>query len=340
MLLNTPDLSKYKVSSIVLVFVFLSCAKQQKEVVKIEQGFALGTTYTIKYGSTNNTTDFKKEIEQRIEEVNKSMSTYIPTSDISKINQGDTTLIVDHYFKEVFLKSKEVWNTTNGHFDPTVGSLVNAWGFGPGKQLNKVTQKQIDSMLVYVGLDKLSLTSQGKIAKKYPEIFLDFNALAKGYTIDLIGKIFDQNQITNYLIELGGEILAKGINPSTLNNWIVAIEDPRLEDPTQERNFVAALKLENKAMASSGNYRKFRTDPDTGERYVHTINPKTGYTQKSNILATSIIASTCMEADAYATAFMAMDLEDTKRLLSSLKKIDAYILFTNTQNEIEVFTKY
>jgi len=337
MSLNILALSRYNYASIVLIFLFISCTKQPKETLKTEQGFALGTTYTIKYGSTNTNVSFKKQIEQIIEMANASMSTYILTSYISKINKGDTTIIVDNHFKKVFLKSKEIWNTTDGFFDPTVGSLVNAWGFGPGKELKNITKKQVDSMLTYVGLERIRLTSQGKIKKQHPEIFLDFNALAKGYTIDLIGKMLDENQIMNYLVELGGEIVTKGKNPSTLNSWVVGIEDPRQDVSNQERTFVTALKLENGAMASSGNYRKFRIDPNTGEYYVHTINPKTGYTQKSNVLATSVIAKTCMEADAYATAFMTMELEDTKNLLSKLPNIEAYIVITGSDNQIEVF---
>ncbi|NAS29540.1 FAD:protein FMN transferase [Flavobacteriaceae bacterium R38] len=339
MLLNIQDLLKFnRLAICILVLSLISCKQQQEEKLKVETGFALGTTYQIKYEGVNTDVVIKKEIENIIEKVNKSMSTYIPTSDISKINQGDSTIVIDAYFKEVFLKSKEVWKKTKGNFDPTVGSLVNAWGFGPEKQLNNITKEQIDSILNYVGLDKLTLTPQGKILKQHPEIFLDFNALAKGYTIDLIGRMFHKNGIENYLIELGGEILAKGKNPSTLKSWVVAIDDPRQDDSNPERPFIAALKLENKAMASSGNYRKFRIDQDSGERYVHTINPITGYTQKSNILATSVIASTCMEADAYATAFMAMDLEDTKNLLSKLPNIEAYILIAGNDDDIEIFT--
>ncbi len=344
MLLNTLGLLKFNsLFKIILVFTFgiffSSCQKKDKEIIKTETGYALGTTYHISYEnivSTKNV-NFKKEIERIISAMNESMSTYIPTSDISKINKGDSSIVVDNYFKEVFLKSKEIWKHTNGAFDPTVGSLVNAWGFGPGKKLNTISEKQIDSILTYVGFDKLLLNSDNKIIKKHPQIFLDFNALAKGYTIDLIGKLFDKHNISNYLIELGGEIIAKGNNPSSNKSWIVAIDDPTQENITEERKYAATLELINAAMATSGNYRKFRIDSITGERYVHTVNPKTGYTKKSQILSASVIAPSCMEADAYATAFMAMELEQTKKLLKALKHIEAYILISDSENKTYVF---
>ena len=341
---SIQDLLKFSIalfrSGIFLLFVFfLSCKKAETPVLSYIKGNALGTTYNIQFEYTkeNREVDFKKEIESLIDTINKSMSTYIPNSDISKINKGDATIVIDHYFKEVFLKSEEIWKNTEGAFDPTVGSLVNAWGFGPGKKLNRISQTEIDSILEFVGFEKLSFTPQNTINKKHPNVFLDFNALAKGYTIDLIGDIFNRYGIQSYLIELGGEILAKGKNPKNGKNWVVAIDNPTQEDFSQEREFSAILKIKDKAMATSGNYRKFRIDPDTGERFVHTIDPKTGYTKKSSILSASVIAPTCMEADAYATAFMAMELDKTKALLKKLKKIEAYIMIAGKNDSIEIY---
>ena len=343
-LLPIAALSKFKYIYAILLLTILifSCKKEveekEKNIIKNEKGYALGTTYNIKYENLVDDVDFKKEIEKVIEEVNKSMSTYIPSSDISKINKGDSSIIVDAYFKEVFYKAKEVWKKTEGTFDPTVGSLVNAWGFGPEDQLNNISQTQIDSILNYVGFEKLILKDDGRIIKEHPEIFLDFNALAKGYTIDLIGRVFDKYKIDNYLIELGGEILVKGKNPDNKNDWTLAIDDPSQEDLETERRFITTLKLSNAAMATSGNYRKFRVDSKTGERYVHTIDPITGYSKKSNVLSASVIASTCMEADAYATAFMAMDLEKTKSLLPNLDNIEAYIVFIHENDSLQIFS--
>ncbi|NER12428.1 FAD:protein FMN transferase [Leptobacterium flavescens] len=338
------DLSKSKFFSrgllLISLFLFISCKKEtsppKTSSFIVTTGFALGTSYSIKYEKADGITDLQKEIEDIISKINKSMSTYIPTSDISRVNKGDSTVVIDSYFREVFLKSREIWEKTDGSFDPTVGSLVNAWGFGPGEELPNISPEQVDSIMEYVGFDKLKLTQDQKIRKKHPEIYIDFNAVAKGYTIDLIGRLFDDHNIENYLIELGGEILTKGRNTELGKDWILGIDDPRQES-TNQRDLLTTIRLKNQAMATSGNYRKFRIDPETGEKYVHTVNPKTGYTQKSNVLSVSVVASTCMEADAYATAFMAMELEKTKALLTALHNIEVYIILAGEGDTVKTF---
>ncbi len=320
-----------------LSFLLLySCInKEPVQTLKTEQGFALGTTYLIKYEVKNDSIDLLENIDKIFSEVNQSMSTYLPTSDISKINKGDSTIVVDENFKEVFLKAREVWENSNQKFDPTVGALVNAWGFGPEITIKKMDKKQVDSILQFTGFSKVNLTDKGNIIKTHPSVYLDFNALAKGYTIDLIGRMFDKEGVKNYLIELGGEILTKGANTKTVKNWVVAIDHPLQNEG--ERIMIQKVKLENKAMATSGNYRKFRVDQKTGEHYVHTINPQTGYPQKSNVLSVSVIADSCMEADAYATAFMVMSLEEAKEFLVKTNFLDAYIISTDKDGNLEEF---
>lgn len=305
-----------------LFILFLGCKESTTWVKNQNIGNALGTTYSVIYLS-DNTLDFQKEIDSVFKAVNQSMSTYIPSSDISRINSGDTTVIVDHMFKDVFELSQKVYKSTNGYFDPTVGPLVNAWGFGPGKQLTLDSTK-VDSLLRYVGFDKVSLTIDNQIKKASSEIFFDFNAIAKGYAIDRLGAMLNEKGVKNYLVEVGGEVLTKGINQLSGNKWSVGIDDPQVEIGRELKSIV---ELENMAMASSGNYRKFRIDPETGEKYVHTIDPKTGYTKNSKILAASVIAQDCASADAYATAFMAMDLEESKKLLGNEDGLEAYIIF-------------
>ncbi len=308
---------------VVLLFILVSGCAQQPEWVRNQNvGNALGTTYSIIYLSDREM-DVQQEIDSVFRVVNQSMSTYIPDSDISKINSGDSTIVVDDMFREVFSLSKVVYEASNGYFDPTVGVLVNAWGFGPGKQITLDSTK-IDSLLQYVGFDKVRLTAGGKIVKRRPEIFFDFNAIAKGYAIDRLGKLLEGKNMENYLVEVGGEVLAKGENLISKKPWTVGIDDPQVENGRQLKQIIT---LKDGALASSGNYRKFRVDPDTGEKYVHTINPKTGYTQNSKVLATSVIAKDCATADAYATAFMAMDLEDSKAVLSKIEVLEAYIIY-------------
>ena len=255
------DLLRYNVIFTILMSVL--CFSGCKEVtpsgnIKTETGNALGTTYAIKYEPRDTAINLKKELETLFNQVNTSMSTYLPESDISRINNGDTTVVTDVHFKTVYQKAREVWERSDGKFDPTVGALVNAWGFGPEKALKKITQPQIDSMLQFTGFDKITLTDDGRITKQHKAIYLDFNALAKGYTIDLIGHMFDEKNIENYLIELGGEILTRGINSQTGKTWRVAIDDPKQKE--NERTLIARANLKDNAMATSGNYRKFRID--------------------------------------------------------------------------------
>lgn len=311
--------------------LFLGC-NSPKWIKNQNSGGALGTSYSIIYISKE-PLDYQKEIDSVFQVMNQSMSTYIPTSDISKINEGDSTVVVDDMFKEVFDISTEVHRASNGYFDPTIGVLANAWGFGPGEQM-QLDSLKVDSLLHYVGWDKVQLNTDNTITKANPAIRFDFNAVAKGYAIDRLGALLNAKGIENYLVEVGGEILAKGTNLVSGKQWTVGIDDPQVETGRQLKLIVS---LEDKAMASSGNYRKFRIDPETGEKYVHTINPKTGYTQNSNVLATSVVAKTCAVADAYATTFMAMDLEDSKQLLENHGELEAYIIYLDENGDTKEF---
>ena len=191
--------------------LFLGC-NSPKWIKNQNSGGALGTSYSIIYISKE-PLDYQKEIDSVFQVMNQSMSTYIPTSDISKINEGDSTVVVDDMFKEVFDISTEVHRASNGYFDPTIGVLANAWGFGPGEQM-QLDSLKVDSLLRYVGWDKVQLNSDNTITKTNPAIRFDFNAVAKGYAIDRLGALLDAKGIENYLVEVGGEVLAKGTNMS------------------------------------------------------------------------------------------------------------------------------
>ncbi len=320
-----------KLLSILAVVVVLgSCAPKSKWVKNFNSGSALGTSYHITYISTEKL-DFQREIDSVFEVINTSMSTYVPTSDISKINMGDTTVVVDHMFRDVFELSKEIHARTNGYFDPTVGSLVNAWGFGPGKQV-QLDSLKVDSILQYVGFDKVGITANNRINKANANIYFDFNAIAKGYAIDRLALMLENQGITDYLVEVGGEIVAKGVNKVKEKEWVVGIDNPAGDDQPK-----ILINLKNTALASSGNYRKFRIDSITGNKFVHTIDPKTGYTKNSNILAASVIANSCAKADGYATGLMAMDLEASKRVLENDPNLEAYIIYLDKQGNTQSY---
>lgn len=319
-----------------LLCVLLSCnnSKQStKPKLKSISGNALGTTYSILYFQEQEDI-LSKDLDSIFKVVNQSMSTYIATSDISKINQGDNSIVVDKMFREVFLLSKKIHSATDGYFDPTVGKLVNAWGFGPQNLKLKMNKTTVDSLKQFVNFSKVQLTSNNTINKDNINIELDFNAIAKGYCIDRIAHFLNQKKIHNYLIELGGELIAKGIKINNNKPWTVGVDDPNQKNV---RELIATVNLTNKAMATSGNYRKFRIDTITGKKYVHTINPINGYTVPSQVLSASVIANDCATADAYATAFMAMPLSKTIEIVSKNKDLEAYILFSVSKDSIGKF---
>lgn len=314
---------------VVFVAIILISCGSDVPINKFQfRGEAFGTSYSIIITDTKSV-DLHFEIDSVIKVVNQSMSTYIPTSDISKINQGDSTVVVDPMFRAVFELSNELYIKTGGYFDPTVGVLVNAWGFGPGEKLD-LNPHRIDSLMTYVGYSKVKLTDDHRIVKEHPAIYFDFNAIAKGYAIDRLGATLDQKGFKNYLVEVGGEIITKGINTVSAKEWVVGIDDPSAEDRS---NPIRLLSLKNRALASSGNYRKFRVDPETGQKYVHTINAFTGYTENSNVLAVSVLAKDCATADGYATSFMAMGLEKTQKFLENEPDLEAFVVYLDQANQ-------
>ena len=315
----------------VVIIVLLTACKQEKKVREVKlEGFVFGTTYHITYLKD---IDYQKSIDSLFYLVNKSLSTYMPTSDISKINKGDSTVVIDDLFLEVFKKSKRIYKETNGYFDPTVCGLVNAWGFGYKREKKDLDTLQVKELMKQVGLDKVTLQGRN-IQKKFPESCLDFNSIAKGYGIDVVGRFLESKNVQNYLVEIGGEIRARGKN-SRDENWKVAIDDPN-DDGT--RSVSRFIELSNQSMASSGNYRKFRVGAN-GQKYVHTINPKTGFATESNLLSATVYGTVdCADVDAYATAFMAMGLEKSKEFLKNNFQIKATLLFVDKDGNIEEFT--
>ncbi|MGB5190143.1 FAD:protein FMN transferase [Robiginitalea sp.] len=326
-------LSKFKGFLFSLFFGFLiGCGESASLREHVYQGGALGTSYAIKV-FTADTTDLQPAIDSVFRVVNQSLSTYQPDSDISRINRGDSRVQVDKMFAEVFEMSVQIHGQTEGYFDPTVGILVDAWGFGPGAAL-EMDSTRVDSLRQYVGLEKVRLTPDFRIAMQQPGMRLDFNAIAKGYAVDRLGVMLEHKGAADYLVEVGGELRTRGINQIKAQPWVVGIDDPQV---LEGRKIKQIITLSDRAMASSGNYRKFRVDSVSGKKYVHTIDPRTGYTKDSRILAVSVLAETCMRADGFATAFMAMDLEASKRILSSDASLEGYIIYLD---ETGVTTEY
>lgn len=321
-------------SYFLLLTFFASCSTSNEQKPQIYSGNALGTTFQMQFFHANEL-QLGKKIDSTFTVLNASLSTYIQDSDISKINRGDSSVIVDQQFIDNFKASKEIHRITDGYFDPTVGLLVNAYGFGPEKYELVMNEKTIDSLMQFVGLDQVSLSEDNRIIKKHPETFLDFNSIAKGYAVDRLAALLDKNGIENYLIEVGGELVAKGTNLSKNDYWKIGIDQPLAGDNKNRSLLEDIVNLKDKAMATSGNYRKFKID-SLGNKFVHTINPKTGKSEASDVLSASVFASNCMTADAYATAFMAMGINKSTKLLSNIEGIEAVLIFSEG-NEIKTF---
>ncbi len=294
------------------------------------KGDAFGTTYTIQYFGKEQQ-DISTGIDSVLNSVNESVSTYLPNSLISKLNRGETGLQVDAIFKENFEISKTVHAQSEGYFDPTVGILRNAYGFGDTAPIKHLDSLVLDSLREFVGFQKVQLFETGSIQKQAPQIYLDFNAVAKGYGIDQVSEYLISKGIQHYLIELGGEILAKGRNQETQKRWTVGVEG--IDSDLENRTFTHVIAIQNLAVASSGNYRKFRIDSLTGQKFVHTINPLNGKAEASNVTSATVTASTCALADAYATACMAMGLERAKQMLERLDGVEAYLTYIDEKQQ-------
>ena len=307
--------------------LFFSCINKN-DIININ-GDALGTTYNIILDSRLDKSDLSKSIDSIFNVINNSMSTYLESSIISDVNKNIKTQLDEHFIK-VFNKSKEVWKESDKYFDPTVGILVNAYGFGPLVLSDDIDVSSIESLKYLVGFDKVFLNNNNEVVKENKDIFIDFNSIAKGYSVDLIGEFLFEKQINNYLIEVGGEILAKGINNQTKSTWKLGIQDPLNQD-----RYIQTVKLNNKALATSGNYRKFRLDSKTGERYVHTINPITGLTSKNNILSVSVISEDCITSDAWATALLSLDLERGRTIINQKESLEALWIISNN-DKVEI----
>lgn len=316
-----------------ILLFFVGCKKEFTKQDYTLKGSVFGTTYKITY--LNASQNYQESIDSLFVKINNSLSTYIPNSDISRINSGENGIIIDHMFKEVFNKSKRIFKETNGFFDPTVGNLVNAYGFGPKNEKIDLTENEIAAQMQFVGLNKVILKEE-QIKKEYPEVYLDFNSIAKGYAIDVIARFFNAENISNYIIEIGGEIRAKGVKRNN-NPWMIKIVNPV---NAYDNDGFKIINLSNKSMATSGNYRKFRISKN-GKKYVHTINPKTGLAFESNLLSASVIASKgCADVDAYATAFMAMGLEKTKIFLKNHSDLKVILIYTSDDGSLTEYSTY
>ena len=300
------------------ILFIASCNSKKNNLITIE-GEAQGTTWHISYISEDRI-NHKQAIDSILKDIDLSLSTYLPVSIISRINKNEPDVNIDSYFIKVFNKSMEVSKRTGGIFDVTVGPLVNAWGFGFTKKAS-IDSARIDSILQYVNYKMLKLDGN-RVIKEMKEIQLDFNAIAQGYSVDILASYLGKRGIENYLVELGGELIAKGKKNN--ENWKVGIDQP-IQNISSERKLEAIIELDNRALCTSGNYRKFYEED--GKRYAHILDPRTGFPARQNILSASVLADDAMTADAYATVFMVMGLEQSKEYLVDNKDLNLEVYF-------------
>ena len=304
-------------------FIFFNSCVNNIDKQTILRGDIYGTTYSIVYFSKVDL-QLKVKIDSIFNSIDMSMSTYNSKSLITKINNNKEVLLDDH-FKYVFNTSKKIYYETSGDFDPSIGPLVNSLDFGP--QTNNIST---DSLMKLVGLDKFKIF-QNKLQRPLNS-FLDFNAIAKGYSVDMISEFLIFNNITNFLVEVGGEIRSSGLNLADDRNWRVGLDTPTFDGLQNE--IYKAFNLIDKSMATSGVYRKFKID-SLGNKYAHIIDPKTGYSSKTNILSITVIADNCIEADAYATALHLMTLDEINLFVQENDKISVFIIFKDENNKIQ-----
>ncbi len=307
--------------------IFIIRKNSEVKYVKV-QGGIFGTLYSIIYQSNEN---LKPEIEAELKRFDYSLSPFKEQSIISKVNRNEEVEL-DSLFINVFNRAQEISKLTNGAFDITVAPLVNAWGFG-FKQGEFPDSLKVDSLLQYIGYDKIQLID-GKVIKSHPEIILDCSAIAKGYAVDVIGDLLESKGIKNYMVDIGGEVLAKGTKVDN-ESWKIALNKPIDDETSQNNEIELILQLKDKGLATSGNYRNFYIKD--GQKYAHTISPKTGFPVQHNILSATVIANDCMTADALATSFMVVGLEESLTILKKTPGVEVCLIYTDNSGNYETY---
>ena len=328
-----------KNGSLFLFLIFVSACnsidQQSALSYVITHEHVMGTAYRITYADSLDR-DLQADIENLLSEINQEVSTYIDSSTISRFNQSETGIYLGYvmdpddppernrHFLANFVTAQSVYKTSGGAFDPTVMPLVNYWGFGYAEKKAHTGNDTlvIDSLMGFIGFDRVTLQND-TLRKSDPGVQLDFSAIAKGYAVDAAGRLLEGKGIRHYLVDIGGEIRAKGKNAKG-NIWKIGINIP--EEAASLTAIQTALPLDNRSVATSGNYRNFY-EVD-GVKYSHTISPKTGFPERNTLLSASVFAAECMIADAYATAFMVMGVDSAYELANRLPGIEAYFIYS------------
>ncbi len=316
----------------------MSCATGSKEYIR-NTGRIFGTYYSVVYQQPEGI-DLQDKLERRMQEFDRSLSTFNPESVISRINRNDTAVRTDAYFEAMYVVAGRVSRQTEGAFDITVAPLVNAWGFGFGNG-DRQDAPVVDTIMPYVGYWKIKWENH-RLIKEDPRTMLDASAIAKGYSCDVMAALLEENGCRNYLVEIGGEVVCRGVNPQG-GKWRIGINKP-IDDETNLLNeYETVVAITDAALATSGNYRQFYYLD--GKKYSHTIDPRTGKPVDHNLLSATVVAPTCMEADAFATAFMVLGKDKALEVCGAVPGLDCFLIYADEagQNQVactEGFKKY
>lgn len=315
-------------SAIIICLVFFSFKEARQNNFKI-QGRAQGTTYQISYYHSEAKVS-KNQIDSILEVIDYSMSLYKPNSMISKINRSPDGGELDFHFLNVMKSAFKINKDTQGVFDVTVEPLLAAWGFSLEKADSLPTNNEIVELLPLIGMDKIKIKKK-RLVKDHADVQINVNGIAQGYTVDVLAEFLQSKGITNFFIELGGEIRAEGRKPDD-SFFTIGVEGP-LENDTDEVGIKHIVHLNNKAVTTSGGYNQFIRQ--NGKKYIHIINPKTGYPIQSDILSVTVLANDAVTADGYDNAIMAMGMDDAIDFLNERPSIDAYIVYQDSDGSIK-----
>lgn len=313
---------------LILATIWILVRRNQQNDYNSITGLVFGTVYNITYQYKG---DLKPEIEAELKRFDFSLSPFNDSSVISRVNRNEE-LVTDTFFQKCFNRSMEISRETKGAFDITVAPLANAWGFG-FKKGTFPDSLMIDSLLQITGYDKVKLVD-GKVIKDDPRMMLSCSAVAKGYSVDVVAHFLDSKGIKNYIVDIGGEVVVKGKN-SQGGLWRVGINKPIDDSLSRQKDLQTILEITNAGLATSGNYRNYYYKDD--KKYAHTIDPRTGYPVQHSILSSTVIAKDCMTADALATAFMVMGLEEAEKFCKADPNIDAYFIYSGKDGKFETY---
>ena len=309
------------------MIILASCGKRPEKVVL--QGLAQGSYYAVTYFDDEGRS-FQHEIDSIFHAVDLSVNLWVDSSIISKVNRNEDVTL-DSIFIDNFNIAQEAARLSDGYFDPTISPIVAAWGFSY-KEGDTLTPQLIDSLRALVDYRKIRIEN-GKVVKESPNMQLDFNAIAQGYTSDLIAKFLESRGIRNYLVDTGGEIMTRGQKPNH-QPWIVGIEKPATNKDA-DRIVQTRIKLKDKGLVTSGSTRKYVER--NGKRYSHCIDPKTGYPVEHQVLSVTVMAENSVWADALASIGMVMGMEKSLAVFQSMDGVEAYYIFVNEAGELETF---